>query len=334
MFDSNEEHLFPFLLKNLPSNIHCSNNKSGAFSKASVLTHIALKNYNFIEFNSKKRISIVVFDKDKHEDMTALEHFNDIPTFYEWLIDKINIVPTYICQTTKGFQFAFVIKGFMTVEVGYNPKNSPQYFLSDIKSKYIKYLQLDEIASSRNNAIFRNPLKHKYIAFTHKIYDLNDLNNVIKEIVFDDSTSSYNKSNYLRVSKYEKIYENRNSSLFKLSCREFAYSKATKKDIFNFINTLNLNNCHEPLPLCEIKSITNSIYKRCQENSLKSGSKKAQLNREKLVKQRKKEIIKYFLNCKKENTKPIKAELARKLNITVQSLNSTYGDFIRLKYKI
>lgn len=82
MFDSNEEHLFPLLLKNLPSKIHCSNNKSGAFSKASVLTNIALKNYNFIEFNSKKRITIVVFDKDKHEDITALEYFNDIPTFY------------------------------------------------------------------------------------------------------------------------------------------------------------------------------------------------------------------------------------------------------------
>lgn len=334
MFESNEEHLFPLLLKNLPSKIHCSYNKSGAYSKASVLTHIALKNYNFIEFNSKQRISIVVFDKDKHEEINATEYFKDIPTFYEWLIEKINIVPTYICQTNKGFQFAFVIKGFMTIEVGYKPKNSPQSFLSDIKSKYIKYLQLDEIASSRNNAIFRNPLKHKYIAFTHKIYDLNDLNSAIKEVVFDNEFSNYNKSNYLRVSKYEKIYESRNSSLFKLSCREFAYSKPTKKEIFNFINTINLNNCYEPLPLNEIKSITNSIYKRCQNNTLKSGSKKAQINREKMVKQRKKEIIKYFLNCKKENNKPIKAELARKLNITVQSLNSTYGDFIKLKYKI
>lgn len=42
MFDSNEEHLFPLLLKNLPSKIHCSNNNR-IFSKASVLTHIALK---------------------------------------------------------------------------------------------------------------------------------------------------------------------------------------------------------------------------------------------------------------------------------------------------
>lgn len=334
MFESNEEHLFSLLLKNLPSKIHCSNNKSGAFSKASVLTHIALKNYNFIEFNSKKRITIVVFDKDKHKDITALAYFKDIPTFYEWLIDKINIVPTYICETTKGFQFAFVIKGFLTVESGFNPRNAPQYFLSDIQTKYIKYLQLDEIASSRINAIFRNPIKHKYIAYPNKIYDLHDLNNAIKDIIFDDTFIGYFKSNYLRVSKYEKIYENRNSSLFKLACREFAYSKPTKKGVFNFINTLNLNNCNEPLPLNEIKSITNSIYKRCQDNSLKSGSKKAQINREKLVKQRKKEIIKYFLNCKKENLKPMKTELARKLNISLQSLTSTYGDFIKLKYKI
>lgn len=334
MIESNEEYLFSLLLKNLPNKIHCSNNKSGAFSKASVLTHIALKNSNFIEFNSKKRVTIVVFDKDKHNAKLAIDYFEDIPTFYEWLIDMIDIVPTYICQTTKGFQFAFVINGFMTVESGFNPKNAPQYFLSDIKSKYIKYLQLDEIASARTNAIFRNPIKHKYIAFPSKIYDLHDLNNAMKDIVFDDTLTSYIKTNYLRVSKYEKIYEQRNSSLFKLACREFAYSKATKKQIFNFINTLNQNNCYEPLPVSEIKSISNSIYKRCQENTLKNGSRKAQINREVLVKKRKKEIIKYFLKCKKENTKPIKAELARKLDITVQSLASTYGDFIKLKYKI
>ena len=67
----------------------------------------------------------------------------------------------------------------------------------------------------------------------------------------------------------------------RLAFERHATSKiSTKKDIFNFINTLNLNNCHEPLPLNEIKSITNSIYKRCQENSLKSGSENPRLTPE------------------------------------------------------
>lgn len=334
MIDSKEEYLFSFLLKNLPSKIHCSHNKTGAYSKAPVPSHIALKNYKFIEFNSKKRITIIVFDKDTHKERTALEYFNDIPTFYEWLIEMINIIPTYICQTTKGFQFGFVTNGFLTIQQGYHPKNSPEQFLNDIKQKYIKYLELDSIASSRNNAIFRNPLLHKYIAYPHKIYDLNDLNNVIKDISINDEFTSYKKS-FLFVSKYKEIpIGNRNNSIFILCCREFAYSKPTKKNIYSFANNINNTLCTRPLDKTSIKSITNSIYKRCQNNSLVNGSKKASLNRSKLVKDRKKQIIKIILKEKKEGSKIVKAEIARKLGITVQSLNSTYGDFLRLKYKI
>lgn len=333
MKDSNEEYLFTLLLKNLPSKIHCSNNKSGSYTKAPVSTHIALKNNSFIEFNSKTRITIIVFDKDIHENKTALEFFDDIPTFNEWLIDLNILTPTYICQTTKGFQFAYVVNGFLRVQANYHPKNSPEYYLNDIKKRYIRYLSLDEIASSRSQGIFRNPIKHKYIAYPNKIYDLNDLNEVFKDMKFEDDFRSY-KSTYKPISKYQKITSERNNSIFKLCCREFAYSKPTQKQIFSFANTINKNNCYESLPISEIKSITVSIYKRCQENSLKSGGKKAQINRTNLVKARKKHIIKYFLKCKKSNTKPVKAKLAKELDITVQSLTSTYGKFIKLKYKI
>ena len=334
MIDSNEEYLFCFLLKNLPSKIHCSNNKTGAYSKTPVPTHLALKNYKFIEFNSKERITIIVFDKDIHENKTALEYFNDIPSFYEWLIEMINIIPTYICQTTKGFQFGFVTNGFLTIQQGYNPKNSPELYLSDIKQKYIKYLGLDSIASSRNKAIFRNPILHKYIAYPHKKYDLNDLNNALKDISFDNELTSYKKSS-LFVSKYKEIIIGyRNNSIFLLCCREFAYSKPTKKNIFSFANNINNTLCAKPLAISHIKSITNSIYKRCQNNSLVNGSKKASLNRTKLVKDRKKQIIKIILKEKKEGKKIVKAKIARSLGITVQSLTSTYGDFLKLKYKI
>lgn len=332
MKNSHEDNLFSFLLKNLPQKIHCSNNKSGAFSKAPVSSHIALKKHKFIEFNSKSRLTIVVFDKDSHENKTALEYFENIPFFEEWLLEKINILPSYICQTNKGFQFGFVINGFLTIQKGYNPKNSPQQFLSDIKAKYINYLSLDSIASSRNNGIFRNPLKHKFISYPYMIYDLNDLANGVKDITLDSEFSSYNRS-YLRVSKNAKITTERNCSLFKLACREFAYSKPTKKRVFGFLNALNQNNCYAPLPINEIKSITNSIYKRCTENSLKNGSKKAHMNRVKLVKDRKKLIIKYFLKCKKESLKVNKSELARTLGISVTSLNSTYGEFIKYRIK-
>jgi hypothetical protein len=333
MVRTDERDLFPLLLKNLPSKIHCSHNKSGAYSKAPMETHVALKNNQFIEFNSKERTTIVVFDKDTHAGKTAREYFGDLSIFQEWLLEMIDIPPSYICETTKGFQFGFVIKGFLNVQSGYNPKNSPQQFLSDIKSRYITYLDLDKIASSKNNGIFRNPLLHKYIACTNVIYDLKDLKGALPLEGFENEMVSYNTKSYLSVSKNEKITSNRNNSIFILCCREFAYSKPTLKQIFSFANALNKNNCYEPLPVSEIKSIAMSIYTRCQKGTLTSGSRKAQINREKLVKDRKKHIIKYILKCKEENRNPIKAELARNLAISVNSLNSTYGDFIQLRFK-
>lgn len=331
MTRTKESNLLIILLKNLPSKIHCSHNKSGAYSKAPVVTHVALKNNEFIEFNSKERTTIVVFDKDTHEEQIAREYFGDLSIFQEWLLEMIDIPPSYICETTKGFQFGFVIKGFLNIQSGHNPKNSPQQFLSDIKSRYITYLDLDKVASGRNTGIFRNPLLHKHIAYTNIIYDLNDLKAALPLEVFENEMVSYSTKSHLSVSKNEKITSNRNNSIFILCCREFAYAKPTKKQIFSFANSLSKNNCYEPLPISEIKSITMSIYTRCQKGTLKSGSRKAQINREKLVKDRKKLIIKYILNCKAENRKLIKTELARSLAISVNSLNSTYGDFIKLR---
>jgi hypothetical protein len=329
-----DAYLFQVLIQNLPTKVHCSQNKSGAFSKASVATHIALKHFNFIEVNSKERITIVVFDKDLHEGITALDYFQDLITFQEWLIDKINIQPTYICQTSKGFQFGFVIKGFMRIQNGYSPKNSPEQYLNDIKKRFIQYLLLDEVASSRNSGIFRNPIRHKYIAFPSKIYNLNDLYSAVEHVKIDRLSYQINKP-YISISKYKKINSNRNNSIYKLCCREFAYSKKTTlTKIFSFANDINNRLCYEPLPLEEIKSISKSIYKSIQNKTLRSATKKAQVNREGLVKDRKKQIIKYILKCKKKNEKVYKVNIAKELGITVQALNSTYGSFLKIKYKI
>lgn len=333
---TDENNLFNLLLKNLPKKTHASHNKSGAYSKASVPTSYALKHNAFIEFNSKSRTTIAVFDKDTHEGKTALEYFEDIPNFLEWLMGMIDIVPNYICQTNKGFHFGFAIKGFLNVQKGYNPKNSPEQYLNDINRKYIKHLELDDKATMRNNAVFRNPLLHKYIAYTNVTYDLNDLNNALLDVVeeTEGEFNSYKRSGYKSITKHDKITQDRNCTIFFLCCREFAYSKPTKAQVFGFANNLNKYNCIEPLPVSEIKSITQSIYSRAQAGTLKSGSKKAALNREKLVKDRKKLIIKYILKYKKEKKRINKAEIARNIGISVTALNKTYGDFIYFKYKI
>lgn len=328
-----EKDLFTLLIKNLPAKVHASDNKSGAYSKAALNTSYALKNSNFVEFNSKERITIAVFDKDQHEGKTALEYFGDIFEFEEWLLGMIDIMPNYICQTTKGFQFAFVINGFLTVQSGHSPKNPPENYLSDIKTRFIKHLELDSIASSRNHAIFRNPLKHKYIAYPSTIYDLNDLNECLLDETIDNELSSYTKSSYIKVSKYTQITSNRNNSIFLLCCREFAYSKPLKREVFNFAKGINDTLCYEPLSNSEIKSITQSIYKRTQDESLKNGSATARKNRANLIKGRISHIIKFFLNCMEKHIKPTKAQLAKELGISVVTLNNNYKELYDLKYK-
>lgn len=329
----NEGALFNLLLKNLPKMIHCSKNKSGANSKPAEPTHIALSKFPFIEFNSKERTTIVVFDKDTHEGQTAREYFGNLQKFHDWLLEMVSILPNYICETTKGYQFGFVINGFRNVESGYAPKNSPQQFLNDIKCRYIDYLELDTIASSRNRGIFRNPLLHPHIEYPRITYNLNDINDALPIGAHTPFQSSKPMKRSWSIKKGQKILSHRNNAIFKLCCREFAHTKPTKKQIFGFANKINNELCYEPLPLAEIRSITSSIYKYAQNGTLKHGAKKAQINRDRTVKERKKLIMKYFLTCKKHNIKPKKAELARNLGISVTALNSTYGEFIQMQMR-
>lgn len=329
----NDCDLFTLLHKNLPSKIHCSNNKSGANSKPSILSAIALKDSLFIEFNSIERITIVVFDKDHHEGKTAREYFGNLSDFHDWLLEMISILPNYICETTKGYQFGFVIKGFRTLQEGHNPKNSPQHFLSDIKRRYIDYLELDATASGRNKAIFRNPLLHPHIGYTHVTYDLKDLHEALPLEAFESKEPSQPIKRRWSVPANEKITANRNNTIFVRCCRQFSHTKPTKKQIQAFANHINNTQCYEPLPISEIKSISNSIYKNTQQGTLRNGVKKAQINREKMVKERKKAIMKYILKCRREEMKPIKSQLAQNLGISVTALNATYGEFIQMQLR-
>ena len=68
-------NLYSQLIYNLKPKIHCSHNKSGAYSTGTIASHIALKHYEFIEFNSTQRVSIVVMDKDVHDGITSKEYF-------------------------------------------------------------------------------------------------------------------------------------------------------------------------------------------------------------------------------------------------------------------
>ena len=95
-FDFNEiNDLTEVLIKNLPSRIKAGNDKESA-NINELQTIVALKTCKFINFNSKDRISFMVFDIDTMENVTAKEYFKNNIGLYNYIMERIGIAPTYI----------------------------------------------------------------------------------------------------------------------------------------------------------------------------------------------------------------------------------------------
>ena len=107
--ENEKEELREVLIKNLPSKIKAGNEKHLS-NVVEYKTIIALNKCKFINFNTKERISFLVFDIDKFEDKTAKEHFKNINGLYDFISEKIGLEPTYILETQKGFHFAYHLK--------------------------------------------------------------------------------------------------------------------------------------------------------------------------------------------------------------------------------
>ena len=76
-YKTKNEELKELLIKNLPTKIKAGNEKhlSNIYEYQTVK---ALDKCKFINFNSYKQISFMVFDIDKYEDKTAKEYFKNI----------------------------------------------------------------------------------------------------------------------------------------------------------------------------------------------------------------------------------------------------------------
>ena len=116
-FDDVKE-LREVLIKNLPPRIKAGNEKETA-NINELKTIEALKTCKFINFNSKERTSFMVFDIDTMENITAKQYFKDIRGIYAYIMEKIELAPTYILETEKGFHFAYHLKNHIFT---YQPK--------------------------------------------------------------------------------------------------------------------------------------------------------------------------------------------------------------------
>ena len=172
-YTDDKEQLEELLVKNLPKRIKSGNDKhlSNIYEYSSIKS---LREHKFINFNSSKQISFLVFDIDKYEDKTAKEYFKDINGLYDFISEKIGLEPTYILETAKGFHFAYHLKNHIYT----NQLKALNYVIA-IKQTITEILSCDTIASHKLNGVWRNPLLHHCYYSEQINYELKDFKSLL-----------------------------------------------------------------------------------------------------------------------------------------------------------
>lgn len=264
-FFNDEKELREILIKNLPPRIKGGNEKETA-NIDELKTIDALNTCKFINFNSKERISFMVFDIDTFENMTAKEYFKDDIGLYRYIIEKIGLSPTYILETNKGFHFAYHLKNHIFT---HQPK--ALNYLTLIKRGITKILNCDERASHRLSGVWRNPLLHHtfYLGFLN--YELDDFKKfIIKKTVKVKKTYT----NFKMDIKDEDLQKGtRNITLFNTSLKYvFSQENSTFEDVYTYINNINISR-NVGLDDKEIRTICLSSYNYRERGEYKDNSK-------------------------------------------------------------
>ena len=262
-YKSKNEELKELLIKNLPTKIKAGNEKhlSNIYEYQTVK---ALDKCKFINFNSDKQISFMVFDIDKYEDKTAKEYFKNINGFYEYISEKIGLEPTYILETPKGFHFAYHLKNHI-----FTNQKKPLNYLLSIKQVITELLKCDSIASNRLSGVWRNPLLHTHYYSAQINYELKDFKELLPNI-------QYNKHHSIKVNVKinddELIKGQRNTTFFKYAMRYAKNQKLiTQNDILNYIKNINESKKVNLLN-SELNQIANSVFKYWKNGTIRYGA--------------------------------------------------------------
>jgi len=129
-------------LKLFPKEVLGSTTKEGGY--ASTKSFFALRDYHYIQYNSKDRINIICVDIDHHQDGSVwLDH--DLPQ------------PTWTIWTDRGVQFMWVLEVPILLHTQFTRQN--KQYAKDVLNKIVYALGADTNAIGFNR-VFRNPLKH------------------------------------------------------------------------------------------------------------------------------------------------------------------------------
>ncbi|MFX4242482.1 hypothetical protein ACOL22_06840 [Aliarcobacter butzleri] len=261
--DSEIEVLKEVLIKNLPKEIKAGMGKTtsniNTFKTAYALTH-----YNFINYNSKEKISILCFDLDYIKGKKAKECFSNIFQFNNYLVAKLgeDLTPTFVIETTKGYQFFYQLQ----YPIFTKNKKALKYLL-DIKKGITEHLELDAIASNRLYGVFRNPLLHNFYFSYYINFNLKDFS---KFALNYKTKQSYNFKNFENLNLNLKNFNegNRNYFLF-IEGLKFAKNKKYLEEQFLTEYLENINSKIEnKLDTKEILKISKNVYKYYIEDKI------------------------------------------------------------------
>ncbi|WP_295022686.1 primase C-terminal domain-containing protein [Sulfurimonas sp.] len=253
--------LLMLLLRSLPTKIKAGNEKHLSNIRT-YPTVVALKTCKFINFNSKDKISMMIFDIDEFRDKTALEYFKNIRDFLEYIIEKIGCEPTYVLETQKGFHFAYHLKNHVFM---HQPKAVA--YLQNIKKAIGEILGCDPIASNRLNGVWRNPLLHTSYFSEQINYELADF----KIFLPSHQKNRRNTSTKVKINETQLTEGNRNAYLFECAMRHAkGFSSLTTEEILIFLEEANKKSA-KPLASQELSPIARSVYKYWSQGKIRFG---------------------------------------------------------------
>lgn len=247
---SYDDELFELLIQNLPNRLKAGKEKETSNINDYPST-IALKYMPFINFNSKERISIMVFDIDRVGSKTALEHFKGIEGLLSFIVEQIGYEPTYILQTAKGFHFGYHLKNHI-----YTHQPKAVEYLRNIKKTLTDILGCDPNASHRFHGVWRNPLMHPHYYSGKLDYELSDF----REFLPLRKNVKRVHATRVNIDAMLLVQGNRNKALFRYAMK-YAKGQSTlaPEQIVDFLMGVNTQ-CSIPLEVVELHQIASSVY--------------------------------------------------------------------------
>ncbi len=245
LIKSRENASYKKYLKYFPKEVFGSTDKNQFYHTKERL--YALLDFKWIQYNSEDRLTVLSVDIDNSTDSLLYQDFS-LP------------VPTWIIQTTKGFQYHWALKSPIMLK-GYNSKKL-RYIVKDILHKLVSLLGGD-INAIGLNRVFRSPTNNR-TWFSGNEVDLSEFYDLppVKEEIIDKILEEIKENKKNSSLKGLSEGEGRNCALFD-KLRHWAYNKA-KEGSYSLnalqmkAETLNFE-FNEIMDLKEVTNIVNSI---------------------------------------------------------------------------